>query len=507
MPEPAEMSLTETESTPFLRRTNTWVYAFTGLISAALMAYALTISFVWDEGFHVVAAQLILHGKTPYLDFCFPQTPLNAYWNAAWMRVFGENWRVLHIPAALEISAAMFIVAHFLLNRFPVARWRAPLAIAAACFIGLHAEVVQFGPIAQAYAAGMLLVLAGFRIAVARPDRPRTPILAFFSGLLSSAAACGTLLTAPAVLVLFLWFCLSRKVASRLKNAAGFILGALIPVIPVLVLFAKSPRVVFFNIVQYQAMFRRVDWPGATTHDVDVLSAWLADTQTLILGALFLYGVYFVWRKSNWPRQSRVELYLAAAVSLALVLYIATAHPTFARYFIVAIPVISVLSAVGLYAFGARITETGDAFWPTTIIVLLMLLGYGRGLFQDRDSATWQEYEEIAAKIKQVTPKNGVIYADELVYFILKQPPPPGMEFSYSHKLELPPAEERLYHIVSEKELDAQVAAGRFDTVESCNDDRIDEMRLDNLFAHKADVKDCSIYWGKIASKLKPAKK
>ena len=492
------MSLDPDVHSPTARRARVWVYGTAALISAALMVYAVTMSFVWDEGFHLVAAQQILRGKTPYLDFCFPQTPLNAYWNAAWMRVFGENWRVPHIPATLEIAAAMFLVAQWILHRFPVPRWRAPAAIAAVCFIGLHGEVLQFGPIAQAYAIGMLLVIAAFRVAVAWPEHPRSPLLAFGSGLLASGAAGTTLLTAPAALVLLVWFWLRASgTRERVRNIAAFLAGALIPFIPVFWLFAKSPRVVFFNIVQYQALFRRVNWPGAATHDVDVLSAWLTDGQTLFFGLLAVYAIYFLWNKSGWPSLTRLHLFLAACIAGALVLYIATAHPTFARYFIVAVPVLSILAAVGLYAIGSRLTDTRSPFWPTAIMVSLLVLGFGRRLFDERDSTTWHEYEQIAKKLKEVTPKNGVIYADELVYFVLEQNPPPGMEFSYSHSLELSQAEEKLYHIISQKELDAEVKAGRFDTVETCKDDLIDEMHLDELFAHKADVKDCSIYWGK----------
>jgi hypothetical protein len=461
------------------------------------MAYALTIGFVWDEGFHVVAAQLIDRGKTPYIDFCFPQTPLNAYWNAAWMRVFGEHWRVLHVAASLEIAGAMFLAAQFLLSRFPVARWRGPAAIVAVCFIGLHSEVVQFGPIAQAYAIGMLLTLAAFRVAVALPDRPRSTALALGSGLLVGGAAGCTLLTAPAALVLLLWFWLQARGMKRVKNGVAFVIGAMIPFAPVFWLFIKAPRQVLFNIVQYQALFRRVDWPGATPHDVDVLSSWLADGQTLLLGLLALFGVYFLAKRSHWPVPIRQQFYLAACAAAALILYIATAHPTFSRYFIVAVPLISILAAVGLYAAASRLADSNRPWWPTTILVGLLLLGYGRALFDERDSTTWADYEQIAKKVDEVTPKNGVIYADELVYFLLKRTPPSGMEFSYSHKLELSPAEEKLYHVVSQKELDAEVKAGRFDTVETCNDDRIDEMHLEQVFGKKKELKDCSVYWEK----------
>lgn len=488
-------------------RTRLLVYGITALISAALLAYALTIGFVWDEGFHVVAAQLIDRGKTPYIDFCFPQTPLNAYWNAAWMRVFGEHWRVLHVVASLEIAAAMFLTAQFLLNRFPVVRWRAAAAIVAVCFIGLHSEVVEFGPIAQAYGIGMLLVIAAFRVAVAFPNRPRSAGFAFGSGLLSGAAAGCTLLTAPAGPVLLLWFWLRAHGIGRVRNAAAFIVGVLIPFTPVFWLFAKAPRVVFFNIVQYQAIFRRVDWPGATPHDVDVLSSWLADGQTLLLGLLALFGVYFIWKRSHWPMPQRHPFYLAGGMAAALILYIATAHPTFARYFIVGVPLVSILAAVGLYAAASRLADTNRPLWPTAILVSLIVLGYGRALFDERDSTTWGDYEKIAKKVDEVTPKNGVIYADELVYFLLKRTPPSGMEFSYSHKLGLPPAEEKLYHLISEKELVAEVKAGRFDTVETCNDDKIDEMHLDDVFAKKQDLKDCSVYWDKKPGEVTKANK
>src|SRR6185437_5930906 len=65
-------------------------------IAAVMLTYARTFAFAWDEGYHLVAAWLIAHGKQPYIDFVFPQTPLNAYWNALLLRVFGENWRVSH---------------------------------------------------------------------------------------------------------------------------------------------------------------------------------------------------------------------------------------------------------------------------------------------------------------------------------------------------------------------------------------------------------------------------
>src|SRR6266567_3257291 len=90
-----------------------------GIVQAILMVYAVLRAFSWDEGFHLLAAQLIEKGQKPYLDFCFPQPPLNAYWNAFWMHLFGDNWRVPHIVAALLTGAAILMAADYILTRFP----------------------------------------------------------------------------------------------------------------------------------------------------------------------------------------------------------------------------------------------------------------------------------------------------------------------------------------------------------------------------------------------------
>lgn len=167
------------------------------VISAALLAYSQTMSFVWDEGFHLVAAQLINAGKTPYIDFCFPQTLLNAYWNAGLMLLFGENWRVTHYAATALLIAAVILMADFVRRRFPVPHWRLACGITAACMIGLDVVAVQFGTVAQAYAMGLFFTVAAFRAAVASVDR-RTWLMGFLSGLLAGAAANATLLTAAA---------------------------------------------------------------------------------------------------------------------------------------------------------------------------------------------------------------------------------------------------------------------------------------------------------------------
>ncbi len=461
--------------------------------------YSQTVGFVWDEGFHLLTAQLIDRGKTPYLDFCFPQTPLNAYWNAAWMQVFGQTWRVPHVLATLATAGAVFLTADFLFARFPVPRWRFACALSAALFIGLNSQIVEFGTVGQAYGIGMFLIVAAFRACIAAVGR-KSWLLAIVAGLLAGAAAGCSLLTAPVTPLLLIWILLYNRIGNRSSKVAAFVIGALIPFAPVFWLFAKAPRRVLFNVVQYQALYRRVNWNGATPHDVDVLSSWLDSTQALFLGLLAIAGLLFLLKKNGWDPVRRREFSLCAWLSLALVAYIAIAHPTFQRYFVFAVPFVTALATLGLYSVGSRLTSPDRPLLPTLIVTTLVTLYLAKALFDDRDAVTWHDYEQIARKVDQVTPPNGTLYADELVYFATKRPPPSGMEFSYAHKLQLSRAQEALYHIVSERELTEQVKAGKFDTVETCNDDRIDQMDLPNIFPHKTDIGDCSIFWGKVKS-------
>lgn len=468
-------------------------------IFAALIVYAVTWSFVWDEGFHLVAAQLIAGGKTPYIDFCFPQTPLNAYANAAILLVFGDHWRPVHVFAAIYIGVAVWLAADFVLSRMPADMWRVPCALTTGTLFGLNIVVMQFGPAGQAYALCLLAIVAAFRAAV-RAIQSAGIWFALLAGLLAGVANGSSLLTAPVTPVLLWWLWFFNRSGSRRAKAAAFAGGFLVPLIPVIRLYMLAPAQTLFNVVRYQALFRRVNWGDANLRDFDALTSWLTSPDALMLAALAAGAVIFLLRQAKEEVPSlvktvRTDFWLAGALALALGGFIATAHPTFERYFILTVPFLSMLAALGLWAMGSRLATPRHSVAPAAVVIALTALLWGRALFDEREDEHWSDYEEVAAKVAEVTPIGARLYADELVYFLLQRTPPAGMEFSYAEKLELPDEQEKLFHIISLTKLKKQVKAGQFATLQTCRDSILDSFEPEKTFRHHEEPVDCDVFW------------
>lgn len=136
-------------------------------------------------------------------------------------------------------------------------------------------------------------------------------------------------------------------------------------------------------------------------------------------------------------------------------------------------------------------------FWPVIAYGVLLCLGLAKSLYEERDDITWHDFEQVASKVDQVTPPNVPLLADEHVYFLTRRTPPSGMELRDSHKLELPAALAASMHIVTGSELDRQIKAGVFSTVETCtfSDEKIAALGLARLYAKKAEIEDCTVFW------------
>jgi uncharacterized membrane protein len=477
-------------TSPWLR-----LYSLAALGFGGLLFYSQTRAFAWDEGFHLLAAQLIKGGKRPYLDFCFPQTPLNAYLNAGWMKLFGESWRPIHALSAFWVIAGALLTAGFVMKHLPVAQWKLAGGLAALAMVAMNSEVVLFGPIGQAYGLCLFLSVAAFRLAVCSVER-RGPQWAGAAGVLAGAAAASSLLTAVVAPLLLLWIAIENRAGNRWLKAGAFGAGAALPFAPVLWLFLESPKPVLFNIIQYQALYRSTKWTGATGQDISVLTSWIDSAQGLALLLLSAAGIWFIVKHSGWDRARRSEFYLAGWLTLGLGAELGLAHPTFERYFLLVIPFAAILAMVGLYVAACRLGLGERPFVPTLFLIVLVALGLGKALYEDRDSYCWKDCEQIAEQVQKVTPPRGNVWADELFYFLMRQAPPDGMEFSYAHDLELPAAQAAEFHILPNSKIQDQVRAGLYNTVAACYEsDDTGKLNMPQLFRRQTEIRDCNVYW------------
>lgn len=471
------------------------LYVVCALLTAGLLIYSQTNAFAWDEGFHLVAAQLIVAGKKPYVDWMFPQVPLNAYWNALWMRVFGEGWRITHVIAALATSGATLLTGTFVLARFPVPRWRMPLAILCAILVGTNVAVVEFGAIAQAYGICLFSIVAAFWFAAIAVDRPGIA-RSFAAGLMAGIAAGSSLLTAPVGPALLVWMLLCNRAGSRWSKLAGVVAGEATAFLPVAWLFALAPRQTWFAIVQYHLYYRQVAWSGAVRHDLETMAGVIDFPQALLLCLLALGGLLFVYFRSGWERARKQEFYLCVLVAISLALHLSTAHPTFARYYLFTVPFLSYPAAAGLYLAGSSIWSAERPWLPVGVLCTIVTLGAAKDLYDTRADMRWKDLEPVAAKVKEVARADHALLADEAIYFLLHRLPPPGNEVRDSHKLDFPPDRAGMLHVLPEAVLDRRIQAGRYPVVERCNDDDwLESVHLKDLFANSAEVGDCTVFW------------
>ena len=465
------------------------------MLFAGLLFYSQTRAFAWDEGFHLLAAQLILAGKRPYLDFCFPQTPINAYLTAGLMRLFGDTWRTAHVLETICVAAAAFLTADYIRARFPVKNWRWAGTLAALVAVGMNAQVVIFGTIGQSYGLSLLLVVAAFRLAIVAVER-RGVVGAAATGLTAGAAAGSSLLTAPVGPILLIWIYLCNRAGNRWAKIAAFLSAGAVSWLPIAWLYRQGPAQTLFNVALYQLKYRH-KWNGAVRQDIGAISSWINSAQGLSLAVLAAAGLWFLIRQCDWPRESRQEIFLSLFLAVGLTAELATAHPTFERYFLLMVPFIAIPAIAGLYVIGARLAGPERPLHAAYFLIFILALGLARGLFDDSDSYVWSDTEKIAQKVAQVSPPGATIWADELIYFLMRRPPPDGMQFSYAHEIEEMPADQAAkLHIITASELRRRTAAGQYQTVAACYDtDNTDSAKVPDFYRQKDTVKDCTIYW------------
>jgi hypothetical protein len=451
------------------------------------MVYSQTLALEGDEGFHLLAAQLIGAGKKPYVDFFYQHAPLYALLNAAWMSLFGQSWRAAHVLSALLAGGSVLLVADFVYVRIGDARWKLAAGLTAALFVALHVSFIRFATVGQPYAVCLFLMVAAFRLSLGPAP--------FGAGLAAGASAASWLLSAPAVAVLLAWMVVRGPGEKRLRTAARFLAGAAIPFAPLIWLLWREPRRVLFDVVEFHLFYRMLDLPPGTGSGIRTLVDWLASVQGLLLAAPAAAAVALLITRRTSQDLAREEFYLCAWLSGGLGLAITAARPVLFEYFVLMVPFLAILAAVGIAAIGSTFFGRLRPGWLAAPLVALFAVGTARWASVRDFRFRWADWEQIAAAVNQVTPANGWVYAEPAVYFAGRRTPPPGLENSV-HALRVSADLASYLHVVPQSRLQEWLSGGRFATVVMWNKDpRVESVGLGSLYGRRGQVSSYYVFW------------
>jgi 4-amino-4-deoxy-L-arabinose transferase-like glycosyltransferase len=409
------------------------------------------------------------------------------------MGLFGESWRVPHAVASLCSAAAVWLTAGYVRTRFPVAEWRLPGTVAVILVVGINPLVVRYGTVSQAYALCLLAVVAAFRLTLIAAGRD-APLWTAAAGFCVGVAAGSSLLTVPVGPVLLIWLC--SRPCRRWLQVASFIAGGTVAFLPVFGLFSQAPRQVFFGIFQYNFLYRQVDWPGATRHNLEVVASWIDSGPALLLLLLAAGGLLWLRFRSNWNAREKSEFSLCGWLALALALYLSFVRPTFERYYLLTLPFLAILAVAGLAEAVARLYHADRPWVPVFLLGFLLAFGAGKSIYEERDNLNWLDLEQTAQKVSELTTPQQSLFADEAIYFLTRHTPPSGMEMRDAQKFNFPPDRLQLFHLLPQAELDRRVQAGAFAVLETCEDqDYIDHHGYSAAFQKHAAAGACTVFW------------
>src|SRR5207248_463208 len=143
--------------------------------------------------------------------------------------------------------------------------------------------------------------------------------------------------------------------------------------------------------------------------DIKTVGELFHSAQNLRLVLLATVGCLFLAGTCEWKSEQRAEFRLCAWLSGGMAIYLASAKPTYACYFILVIPFLAMLATVGAVAVCSRIWIPRRPGWAVILILGFYALVPARlaSTCIRTVSRDWARVEEIAAIVDRVTPRDG----------------------------------------------------------------------------------------------------
>jgi hypothetical protein len=457
-------------------------YAVVSISIGVVFAFSQLGTCYGDEGFHLLAAQLVMSGKKPYLDFFYQHPPLYVYLTAGWMSVFGDTWRSAHALSALFTSGCIVTVASYLFDRWRGQPAGPGVAVTATLILSLSSLVLAFGTLGQPYSFCLFFSVASFRLTISS-GRSRNRVLPVLAGLCAGAAAASSLLSLPIAPILFFWMIRHNQNGNRLSKTLAFLCGALLPFVPLLILFVKGPRQVWLDLFQYHVFYRDPD-PNASNFlaNLKTLAKLIVESPGPMLLLVTLGSLRSFKKTYMGDGEWRTEFRLCFWLMLSLAAYLTLPLPTFAQYYVLLMPFVIILASAGIHLIS---TASGLGRMRWLIMAVIILTGTNlQGVYSEirATRGCWQSLEGTAVRINSVTPADGLVYGNEMFYFVSRHLPPPGLENSFATD-NLPATLAPLSHAATPAQIDERLASGYFDSVIiGADDPRVERFNLLGIY-------------------------
>jgi len=476
---------------------------------SVIFALAILLSqwpLAFGDTYHLLAAQMVVAGRKPYLDFFLQQVPLYPLICGAWLRIFGTSWQAANVLSGLLICGSAAIIARIASRAYSDSGWRAKGSIIAVFLFGLNLQVAESGDDAQPYALCMFFCLSAWLAAMdARPTAMRT----FLTGLAAGAAVNTSLLAAPFFVILTGWTIFQPEGVraegpDRRRRLLWLVCGAAVASIPLAYLAMLAPTQAWFDIVTFQ-LFYRTAGPAlpknVASHNLHEVLDWVRSIQGAVLVLLSLAGALFLFDRRA-PGSTRRSVSYAALLAVVWALYLALVPLTWHMYFVLVVPYVSLLAAAGLchLCARARLSQWSSKIFAGTIVLysLGLAIPLVAGLISGRPGR-WAPPEEAARIVNAETgPEEPVYSDDESIYVVARRLPPRGLENSFGAVVRLPSSEYTWAALVPPERNEERLRTGNFAAVvltKTKDDVRIQAVRNGGLYSQFAETTNYVIFW------------
>ena len=419
-----------------------WVDAAAIVVPALVLVPLALVRFVdGDEGVYAYASRLALHGRVPYRDFFYEQTPLLPYVYGAWIGLAGESWSALRMLSALLACAVGALLYLHAARRFG----RRAALVGLVLYVS-SALVFGFFVVVKTFALASLLLLGAFVLVDGGVRSVRT---AFAAGLLAALAVDVRLVFLAAVLPL--------AVAARAR-IAPFASGFLAGLVPSIVFFALAPRQFAFDNLGYHLAKGSGGLGDDLAQKARTIGNLVGLGRTdhlagLQVALLLVAGVGAAVLLRRLP--------LALWIALLLALGCLAPSPTYAQYFAVLVPfaVLGVLEACPAGRVPAVLLAAAAAY------VVAGALDVGRQRAGDPvQKPSIASVQAVAREVQRLSRPHERVLSSWPGYLFgthARAEPDYTNHFAPAAASKLSPAEARRDLVASEAELEARIRARR----------------------------------------------